>query len=606
MVIHMIDKLFLQILNNSFTSSIVIILVILIRFLLKKAPKIFSYLLWGVVLFRLLIPFSFESMWSLIPVTRQPVPKTIITSANPHEWRIDSGVEIIDNTINPMLYETSPTAMHSNFSLLSIVWMIGTIIMILYSFVSLFYVHRKLIGAVRLKENIYLADQIVTPFVIGIFRPKIYLPSNLMEQEQDYIILHEQTHIRRFDHITKILAFTALCLYWFHPFVWIAFLLAVKDMEMSCDESVLKQIGEEIRCDYSASLLSLATGKRIISAAPLAFGEGDTKTRIKNVMNYKKPAFFVMIIIAIALIMIAAGMLLDPQHSATTTALYKDEHSMIHAKIPSDWSYKIIKSTQKTFSPDVGIYIRINNEEENYIFIYRASGYNLGVNGVNSEKFQTKKGLTGYLYKYTHNSNIEMKIILDCIKNKNDYSIIRRHGMVYGIKMKSNEMVYQEYADQIETILQSIEINDIPEEGITLTGFIADFDTPKTNTFQFDQVEYLETKDDSERIQQLELDEERDMPSGYYIYNSEIDFKTLQVTKDTIYSFIDWNDRFVTENEDLTGRDKSYSTKDKEKFMAYLSPYNPPYKDRTPPVPPYIVHIKDGTTVTEITEIIVN
>ncbi|RCX07067.1 BlaR1 peptidase M56, partial [Anaerobacterium chartisolvens] len=148
-----------------------------------------------------------------------------------------------------------------------------------------------------------LADHIVSPFVIGLFRPKIYLPSTLAEHEQSYIILHEQTHIRRFDHVMKIVAFAALCIHWFNPLVWIAFTLTIKDMEMSCDESVMKRLGANIREEYSALLLSLATGRKIIAGTPLAFGEGDTKSRIKNVLRYKKPALWVMLA---ALIVVSA------------------------------------------------------------------------------------------------------------------------------------------------------------------------------------------------------------------------------------------------------------------------------------------------------------
>ena len=161
-----------------------------------------------------------------------------------------------------------------------IVWLAGMALLIGHSVASLMRLRQKLIGAVRLQHNIYLVDHITTPFVFGLISPKIYLPSTLSERERGYIILHEQMHIRHFDYIIKILAFFALTIHWFNPFVWVAFFFAGKDMEMTCDESVIKQLGSDICQEYSASLLGLATGKKIIAGGPLSFGEGSVKGRI--------------------------------------------------------------------------------------------------------------------------------------------------------------------------------------------------------------------------------------------------------------------------------------------------------------------------------------
>lgn len=166
--------------------------------------------------------------------------------------------------------------------------------MTLYSLLSLIRLRRRLVGSVRFRDNLYLADHIPTPFVLGVIHPRIYLPSSLSEQEQSYIILHEQAHIRRGDHIVKVVGFFALSLHWFNPLVWLAFRLAVNDMELSCDEAVLQQMDPSLRADYSASLLSLATGRRIFPNTPLAFGEGNIKERIRNVMHYKKPTVAVL------------------------------------------------------------------------------------------------------------------------------------------------------------------------------------------------------------------------------------------------------------------------------------------------------------------------
>lgn len=309
-----IMEFFLQVLNMSFTASFVIVAVLIARLLLKKTPKIFSYTLWGVVLFRLLCPISFESMLSLLPVNTNPISTNTLYSMTP---QIDTGLPYLDAVINPALPVPEVTTSVNPLQIMAIIgefiWLSGIAALLFYSVVSLLRLRGKLTGSVKLRDNIYMADHIASPFVIGITRPKIYLPSTLSEQEQGYIILHEQTHIRRLDHLVKIVAFAALCIHWFNPLVWAAFILAVRDMEMSCDESVMKRLQSDIRAEYSASLLSLATGRKLITGTLLAFGEGNTKDRIKNVMNYKKPKFWVILTTLVAVVAVFVVFALNPQ-----------------------------------------------------------------------------------------------------------------------------------------------------------------------------------------------------------------------------------------------------------------------------------------------------
>ncbi len=309
----MAEKVFLQILNMSYTASYVIIFVMIARLLLKKAPKLFSYVLWSVVLFRLVCPFSFASIWSLIPEDSTSLP---IDTNYSKIAQINTGVTAIDYTNNPALPVQASVAgvnpIQGWITIGEIIWLIGITVLLLYSVVSLLRLRWKLVGAVKLRGNIYLADHINSPFVMGVMRPKIYLPSTLSEQEQRYTILHEQTHIRRLDHMVKILAFAGLAVHWFNPLVWAAFILFGNDMEMSCDESVMKQMDTDIRGDYSALLLGLATGRKVTMGVPLAFCEGDVKGRIKNVMNYKKPAFWVVIVTLITVIIVVTGLLANP------------------------------------------------------------------------------------------------------------------------------------------------------------------------------------------------------------------------------------------------------------------------------------------------------
>ncbi|MDD2421881.1 MAG: M56 family metallopeptidase, partial [Heliobacteriaceae bacterium] len=274
------DTVFLQILNMSITSGYVILFVIVARLLLKKVPKIFSYALWSVVLFRLVCPFSFESIFSLIPVNTRTIPQNILYSQAP---QINSGITAIDQAVNNSLPAPIVSAgaganpMQFWLALGEAVWLLGIAVLLIYSVFTTIRLYRKIKAAKYVSDNIYEINSIKTPFVFGIFKPKIYLPANLLETEKAYIIRHEQTHIKRFDHIIRPFAFLVLCVHWFNPLVWLAFFLMGEDMELSCDESVIKQMGNEIKKDYSTSLLSLSTGKRIIGGCPLAFGENNTK-----------------------------------------------------------------------------------------------------------------------------------------------------------------------------------------------------------------------------------------------------------------------------------------------------------------------------------------
>ncbi len=315
--------------NMSLTASVAIGFVLLLRLLLKKAPKVISYALWSIVLFRLLCPVSIESTFSLFSLFDTPttessqytssityVPEDIVHIEYPEVVLPVPGVsDVINDALPEGEEQLRADPLEAPMTIATYVWMAGVLVMAVYAAVSYLKLKRKLITASPLRDNIYLADEITSPFVMGLIQPKIYLPSSLEEREQSYILLHEQHHIRRLDHIVKAVAFVALCIHWFNPLVWLAFILAGKDMEMSCDEAVVKKMGEDIRADYTASLLSLATGKRIIAGMPLAFGEGDTKGRIHNLANWRKPAFWVILVAIIACLVLGVCLLTNPASS---------------------------------------------------------------------------------------------------------------------------------------------------------------------------------------------------------------------------------------------------------------------------------------------------
>ena len=317
------ELLFIRVLNMSLTGSFVILAVLVMRLLLRKAPAIFSYCLWAIVLFRLLCPISFSAVFSPLnalqaPLTEQGRIEYIPEALLQYDRSAAQPGAAADSAATTMYQNTAATASSgamSSSGLLKIaadVWLAGILIMTLYSLLALIRLKGKLKTASRERDNIYITEAVSTPFVIGLMRPRIYLPSILDEHEMRYILLHEQIHLRRKDHIVKIISFAALCLHWFNPLVWAAFFQSGKDMEMSCDEAVIRKIGSGMKKEYTTSLLCLSTGKRIVNGVPLAFGEGDTGSRIRNVLRYRKPAAFAMGVAALICVIAAVILLANP------------------------------------------------------------------------------------------------------------------------------------------------------------------------------------------------------------------------------------------------------------------------------------------------------
>ena len=323
--------LFSQVLNMSLTASVMIVLVILARLALKRAPKIYSYALWSVVLFRLLCPVSLPSPVSLLGVLDAPVaePESRITTVV--YFQPEAPFQTVGGTEQeaPMLptekssigaISEAETVFHHTVSwmeVLSMIWLAGAAGLYAFGIGNYLRFRRKLRYAWKVKGNVYLLDHIDTPFAAGILRPRIYLPSDLPEDQRAYIVAHERCHIRRLDLVTRGLSFAALCLHWFNPLVWLAFVLSGRDMEMSCDEAVIRRLGPNIRRAYSQSLLNLAAGGRMFHGAPLAFGEGDTGSRIRNLARWRKPTIGVsMVCLVLSLaILVACG--LNPSVSNT-------------------------------------------------------------------------------------------------------------------------------------------------------------------------------------------------------------------------------------------------------------------------------------------------
>ena len=302
------SELFLEIVNRSIAASWIVIAVLILRFCLKKAPKWVNVLLWGIVAVRLIFPFSIESALSLIPSAETVSPSIMMETAP----SVQTGVPALDQVINPVIdHSLSPAPGASAnplqiwISVMAAVWLAGAATLLLYSAISYWRLRRRVREAVILRDNIYQSENAGSPFVLGIIQPKIYLPYSVDSGALAYVIAHEQAHIRRGDHWWKPLGFLLLTVHWFNPLLWLGYILLCRDIELACDEKVIREMGSEQRADYTQALVSCSVSRRSIAACPLAFGEVGVKTRVKSVMNYKKPAFW--IILASALICAAAA-----------------------------------------------------------------------------------------------------------------------------------------------------------------------------------------------------------------------------------------------------------------------------------------------------------
>ena len=316
------NELFLKIVNMSISASWLVLAVLILRLVLKKAPKWVNVLLWGIVAVRLICPLSFESALSLIP-SSETIPLDIEMAAKP---TIDSGVPAINSVVNPVLSSfappqhvlTSANPLQIWIPILNIIWLIGVGALLLYTAVSYWRLCRKVDTAVRYKDNIFQSENVSSPFVLGIIKPRIYLPFNMNGQDLEHVVAHEQAHIRRKDHWWKPLGFLLLTIHWFNPLMWLAYVLLCRDIEFACDEKVIKELGNEQRADYMQALVACSVNRRMIAACPLAFGEVGVKERVKSVMNYKKPAFWVIIIAVIICVGVAACFLTNPKQDRYT------------------------------------------------------------------------------------------------------------------------------------------------------------------------------------------------------------------------------------------------------------------------------------------------
>lgn len=313
------SDLFLNIVNMSISASWLVLAVLLLRFVLKKAPKWVRVLLWGIVAVRLICPFSVESAWSLIP-SAQTIPMNIAMKAAP---AIDSGINAVNSVLNPIIAAsftpqpvTSINPLQIWIPVASVLWIAGIAALLFYAVISYRAVRRKVDTAVLYRDNIFQSEQVRSPFVLGVIKPRIYLPFKLDGQELDAVVAHEQTHIRRKDHWWKPLGFLLLSIHWFNPLMWLAYILLCRDIELACDEKVIQSLDNGQRADYTQALVDCSVSHPRITACPLAFGEVGVKERVKSIMNYKRPAFWVVILAVITCVAVAICFLTNPRQAS--------------------------------------------------------------------------------------------------------------------------------------------------------------------------------------------------------------------------------------------------------------------------------------------------
>lgn len=326
------EELFLTLVNLSLTASWLVLAVLVLRLLLRKAPRWSFCLLWGLVALRLMFPFSLESPFSLVPST-QPLPREILHTATP---QIQSGIPAVNSAVNPILQEALAPAAGASVNptqvwsfLLSQIWLAGMVVLLLYALISWLLLKRRLATATLLEDNIRQSEQVGSPFVLGLFRPVIYLPYHIAEEDLTYVLAHERTHIRRLDHWWKLLGFVLLAVYWFHPLMWVAYLLFCRDLEGACDEKAIRALNQEERRGYSTALLNCSIRRRPVAPCPLAFGEAGVKSRVKAVMHYKKPAFWVVVIALIACMGAAVCFLTTPREPTVYDVLMQDGYEVL-------------------------------------------------------------------------------------------------------------------------------------------------------------------------------------------------------------------------------------------------------------------------------------
>lgn len=359
-----IEELFVSLLNMSITASYAIVAVIILRLILKRTSRWITCVLWGIASFRLVFPFSLESIlsvFSVIPSTDTVTPEILYSEAP----TIHSGIPALNSTVNPVISQGMAPAADASVSpiqviayIAGIIWVVGIAALLTYSIVTYIKLRRKTMTATLLKNNVYQSENIVSPFLLGFIKPKIFVSYRTTEPELSHVISHEDAHIRRRDHLLKPLASLILALHWFNPLVWIAYILFCRDIELACDEKVIKEMSADERKSYSEALLGLSMRSCRIPAYPLAFGEVSVKERVQKTLSYKKPAFWIIIVAIAACVITAVCLLTDPVQTSEPDAIQEPVNTSIisNQDEPEVLSIEHISELYGTYRPTEVIY----------------------------------------------------------------------------------------------------------------------------------------------------------------------------------------------------------------------------------------------------------
>ena len=322
------DLFFLPVLNRSLAAIWLILAVLILRFVFRKAPAVFRVILWIIVGIRLIMPFDIKTDFSLIPNAEPLNEYTVQYDMHPE---IDSGIQAIDEAVNPVFSEAfkadpinSVNPLYVYIFAAGILWILGILILLVCSLISHYRLKKLLSDSVPVNDQIRLSDHIETPFVFGLFKPIIYLPSSLNEEEKEIVLKHERMHITRRDHLLKSLAYLITIIHWFNPFVWLSYHLFSKDLELACDEAAIRDMTIEEKKNYSLTLLNCATNKKVFLSYPLAFGEVGIRERVKNILDYKKPSFWIILAGVAVCIITGVCFLTNPKHNPDASYLLEN------------------------------------------------------------------------------------------------------------------------------------------------------------------------------------------------------------------------------------------------------------------------------------------
>ena len=455
--------LFLRLFNMSINAGWLVLAVLVLRIILKKAPKFIRLIMWGLVGIRLAVPISIESVLSLLPSGEVVSPEIVYEMAP----TIHTGVELINSAVNPIISDSLAATPENSINPIQIVlfiaaniWVVGIAAMIIYAVISYIKIKLRVRESILLKENIYICDNIPTPFILGIIKPKIYLPSALSEEDAGYVIAHEKAHLSRLDNLWKPLGFLLLTAYWFNPLMWVAFILLCRDIELATDEKVINNSAEDIKKPYSEALINCSVEKRLLSACPLAFGETGVKGRIKSVLNYKKPAFWIIIASVIALIVTAVCFLTNPKDKVEAGNL--GITGSVSAAECEDVEFKFSKGNVDKHNPYIEVEWVNNTDDalcygEEFKLFYEdeeiplAEDYvwNLPLYTVNSGGTSTQKlSLSGFDVSRSGNYRLEKEFFLDSESDKKykayvEFVVDRRFSFI-GLQYKGEKIVFED------------------------------------------------------------------------------------------------------------------------------------------------------------------